>query len=300
MSTARLLRKPGFHFHLPRWQVLLSLAAVYLIWGSTYLATALALESYPPFMLTALRALGALLILAASFKLRGAALPGWRPAALAAFTGAIMFSGAGAIALGQGLGVASGLASLAVGAVPVWATLIAIAFGYRPGAMESLGLLIGMAGLGILNFQGGMQGQPEGALVVLAGSLMWAFGSVLSNRLALPRGMTAVMCQLAGGVLALGMISLAMGEMPPAQPSLLASLALVYLAVAGTLVAFSAYMVLLRELRPALATSYAYVNPVIAVILGAALLAEAVTVSSVIATIVIVTGVLLVMLGKGR
>lgn len=300
MTAARVLRKPGFHLHSPRLPVLASLGAVYLIWGSTYLATAVVLESYPPFMLTALRLLVALMLLVAHFKLRRAALPSRREAICAAFTGATMFAGAGAIALGQDLGVASGLASLAVGAVPVWATLMALAFGYRTSALEGLGLLVGMAGLGILNFQGGMRGQPEGALVVLIGSLMWAFGSVMSNRLPLPRGMTGVMFQMAGGFAALMAISLLRGERLPAEPTMLATLALFYLAVVGTLVAFSAYMYLMRSVRPSLATSYAYVNPVIAVILGAALLSEPVTESSILATIVIVTGVLLVVLGKRR
>ena len=300
MGIARLLRKPGIHLHLPRWQVIVALGAVYFIWGSTYLATALSLESYPPFMLTALRSLFALLILMATLKLRGLAEMTPRTALNAAFTGATMFAGAGAIAMGQDYGVASGLASLAVGAVPVWATLMALAFGYRPGAVETLGLFLGLLGLVILNLDGGMQGRPEGAALVLGGSLMWAFGSVMSHRLMLPRGMTGVMCQLAGGFLALAIISLATGERLPAQPTLPATLALFYLAVIGTLVAFSAYMYLMRRVRPALATSYAYVNPVIAVILGAALLAEPVTASSALATGVIVAGVLLVMLGKRR
>ena len=300
MATTRLMRKPGWHLHLPRWQVIVALGAVYFIWGSTYLGTAVTLESYPPLMLTALRVLVALLILLTTLKLRGLAALSPRPALNAAFTGAAMFAGAGAIAMGQDFGVASGLASLAVGAVPVWATLMSLAWGYRPGAVEALGLVLGLLGLLILNLDGGMQGKPEGAALVLGGSLMWAFGSVLSHRLSLPRGMTGVMCQLAGGFLALACLSLATGERLPAQPTLTATLALFYLAVIGTLVAFSAYMYLMRRVRPALATSYAYVNPVIAVILGAALLAEPVTGSSALATGVIVTGVLLVMLGKRR
>lgn len=301
MSVSRILRLPraGHAPHLPL-PVLASLAAVYLIWGSHYLATAIALESYPPFMLTAMRLLAAICILLISLKLRGATLPTQREAACAVSTGAVMFAGAGAITLGQDLGVASGLASLAVGAVPVWATLISLIFGYRPCAVEGAGLIVGIGGLAILNLEGGMQGQPLGAALVLAGSLMWAFGSVLSNRLALPRGITGVMFQMTGGFLALALISLARGERLPTDPTPLSTLALAYLAVVSTLMAFSAYMYLVRHVRPALATSYAYVNPVIAVLLGAVLLAEPVTGSSVLATIVIVTGVVLVMLGKGR
>lgn len=302
MSFSKILRLPlaGAAPHLPPLPVAASLAAVYVIWGSHYLATAIALQSYPPFMLTAMRLLAAILILLTSLKLRGVAMPRGREAACAILMGAVMFAGAGAITLGQDLGVASGLASLAVGAVPVWAVLISLAFGYRPCAVEGAGLIVGIGGLAILNLEGGMQSQPMGAGLVLAGSLMWAFGSVMSNRLSLPRGIAGVMFQMTGGFLALALISLARGERFPADPTPLSSLALCYLAVVSTLLAFSAYMYLVRHVRPALATSYAYVNPVIAVILGAALLAEPVTGSSILATIVIVTGVVLVMLGKGR
>ena len=286
--------------HLPPLPVMASLAAVYLIWGSHYLATAVVLESYPPFMLTSARLLVAILILLISLKLRGAGLPSAPQAVCALSTGALMFTGAGAVTLGQDLGVASGLASLAVGAVPVWATVISLVFGYRPCATEGAGLIVGIGGLILLNLKGGLQGQPMGAAVVLAGSLMWALGSVMSNRLALPRGTAGVTLQMTGGFVALALISLARGERVAVDPSPLATLGLLYLAVVSTLVAFSAYMYLVRTVRPSLATSYAYVNPVIAVILGAALLAEAVTLSSILATTVIVTGVVLVMLGKGR
>ena len=302
MSLARILRLPraGAAPQLPPLPVMASLGAVYLIWGSHYLATAIALESYPPFMLTAIRLLVAIVILLISLKLRRVAQPGAREAIVAVCIGAVMFAGVGAIALGQDLGVASGLASLAVGSVPIWAILISLAFGYRPCAVEGAGLIVGIAGLAILNLQGGMTSQPLGAAVVLAGSLMWAFGTVMSSRLSLPRGIAGLKFQMTGGFLALALISLARGETIPAQPTPLSNLALLYLAVVSTLVAFSAYMYLVRNVRPSLATSYAYVNPVIAVVLGAALLAEPVTGSSLLATVVIVTGVVLVMLGKGR
>ena len=296
LSRVKTWHAPG----LPPLPVIIALAAVYLIWGSTYLATVIVLESYPPFMLTALRLLIAALILLLTMRARREARSGWREIANAAFTGAMMFAGAGMVALGQELGVASGLASLAVGAVPLWATLFSFGFGHRPGRVEALGLTLGIIGVGILNMGSAMQGQALGAFVVLAGAMLWAFGSVLSRRMRLPRGFNGVMWQMCGGLLALALISFISGERIAHQPTMAATLGLLYLAVVGTLVAFSAYMYLMRRVRPALATSYAYVNPVIAVILGAALLAEPLTGSGVVATVVIVTGVGLVMLGKGR
>ena len=300
MTLVRTIAKAGVVPHLPPPKVLIALGAVYFIWGSTYLGTAIVLESYPPFMLTALRLLLSILILLATPRMRRDVRYPPRLIANAAFTGAMMFAGAGMVAKGQDLGVASGLASLAVGAVPLWATVFALMFGHRPGAVEGLGLVVGIIGVAILNLDKGMQSQPLGALIVLSAALLWAFGSVLSHRLALPRGFSGVMYQMAGGFAALLIISVFSGERFPTQPTALATAGLFYWAVVGTLVAFSAYMYLMRRVRPALATSYAYVNPVIAVILGAALLAEPVTESTVLATIVIVTGVVLVMLGKRR
>ncbi len=300
MAASRIAIQPPRQLPRPSLLILAALLTTYLVWGSTYLATAVVLESYPPFMLTALRLLVSVLILLATLRARRTPRPDGRSMANALFTGALMFAGAGMVALAQDLGVASGLASLAVGAVPLWATLISFGFGHRPGAVEGLGLALGIVGVGILNIGSAMQGQALGAIVVLAGALLWAFGSVLSHRLRLPGGFSGVMFQMTGGLLALAAISLASGESLPSEPSLLATVGLLYLAVVGTLLAFSAYMFLVRRVRTALATSYAYVNPVIAVILGAALLAEPLTGSGILATVIIVSGVGLVMLGKGR
>ncbi len=302
MSVSRILPLPRANIatQAPPLPVVASLGALYLIWGSHYLATAIALENYPPFMLTAARLLVAIMILALSLRLRSAPMPTAREAACAIGIGALMFAGVGAITLGQGLGVASGLTALAVGSVPIWATLISLAFGCRPCAVEGLGLVVGISGLVILNLEGGLQSQPLGAAVVLAGSLMWAFGTVTGNRLSLPRGLSGILFQMCGGFLALALISWARGEGLPADPTALATLGLAYLAIVSTLLAFSAYTRLVRHVRPSLATSYACVNPVIAVLLGAALLAEPIAGSGILATVVIFTGVVLVMLGKGR
>ena len=136
--------------------------------------------------------------------------------------------------------------------------------------------------------------------MLLIGPMMWALGSVISSRLKLPAGVAGVAFQMAGGFVALLLISWLRGEAIAAQPSALATAMLLYLALVGTLVAFSAYMYLVRRVRPALATSYAYVNPVIAVMLGAWLLSEPLTGTGALAMLVIVAGVLLVMIGKRR
>ena len=300
MSASKSLPKPFFQLHLPAIRVAAALCVTYLIWGSTYLGAAIVLESYGPFMLTAIRLVVAIVILFTVLKVRSARFPSARLMLNAAITGALMFAGAGMVALGQDVGVTSGLASLAVGAVPIWATLIAFFFGHRPGQIEVLGLAIGICGVAILNMDSGMQAQPLGALILLIGPMLWAFGSVLSSRLSLPSGFMAVLFQMMGGMASLIIISFMRGEQFPVNPSPLSTVTLIYLAVIGTLVGFSAYMYLVRTVRPALATSYAYVNPVIAVILGAWLLAEAVTSTGILAMLVIITGVVMVMIGKSR
>lgn len=300
MSTSRILRKPVWLISMPPWRVIAALSTVYIVWGSTYLGAAYALESYPPFMLTALRLLIAIGILFTTLRLRRAAFPARRQLVNAAFTGALMFSGAGMVALGQELGVSSGLASVAVAAVVIWATIFASLFGHRPGRVEMYGLVIGIAGVALLNFEQGMQANPLGALILVIGPVIWAFGSMISNRLAMPTGIISVMFQMIGGLFALTLLSLLRGEQLPSDPSATASLALAYLGAIGTLVGFSAYMYLVRNVRPALATSYGYVNPVIAVILGISLRGESITHIGVLAMVVIISGVGLVMIGKSR
>lgn len=300
MTAIRSLPKPFFLLQFPAIRVAAALGVTYLIWGSTYLGAAIVLESYAPFMLTAIRLALSVAILFLALRARKARFPSLRLMLNAAMTGALMFAGAGMVALGQDVGVTSGLASLAVGAVPIWATLIAFLFGQRSSRVEVLGLAIGICGVAILNMESGMQAQPLGALILLIGPMLWAFGTVLSSRLSLPTGFMAVFFQMIGGLISLTMISFMRGEQFPGNPSALSTAALIYLAVIGTLVGFSAYMYLVRTVRPALATSYAYVNPVIAVILGAWVLTEPVTGTGVLAMLAIITGVVLVMIGKRR
>lgn len=301
MTLVKTLFKPGLQIHFPSLSVTIALLTIYLIWGSTYLGTAIALESYPPFMLIAIRLLVSIVILLPALKRRQAVQLSPRQILNAAVTGGLMFGGgAGLVALAQDLGVASGLTSLAVAAVPIWATLFAFFVGHRPGTLELAGLMIGIAGVALLNMENGMQARPLGAIVLIIGPMVWAFGAVMSNRLAMPSGKLGIALQMAGGFMALALISLLRGEQLPSAPSLMATAALAYLALFGTLVSFSAYMYLVRTVRPALANSYAYVNPGIAVMLGIWVLSEPVSAVGVLAMAVIVAGVILVMIGKSR
>jgi len=301
MASIKSSHKPKFGISLPTPLVMIALVVVYIIWGSTYLAGAFALESFPPFMLVGIRLFVAILILFTVLMARRIPFPPRRQMLNAGIIGGLMFGGgAGLVAVAQGMGVASGLASLAVAAVPIWATIFASFLGYRPTSLEMIGLAVGIGGVALLNMENGLQSQPLGALILLIGPMLWAFGSMMSNRLTMPKGFMGTAFQMTGGCVVLMILSFLSGEQFPSEPSTISTIALVYLTIFGTLVAFSAYMYLVRTVRPALATSYAYVNPVIAVVLGMTLRAELITPLGILAMVVIITGVVLVMMGKQK
>lgn len=300
MTASKVLRHPPLHLRLPAPPVIVALATIYILWGSSYIGVSLALDSYPSFLLSALRLLGCIVVLAPLLLLRGASLPSRRETINAVILGTLMFSGAGLVALGQEFGVSSGLASVAAAAVVIWATLFVAILGQRPGRLEMMGVAIGIAGVVLLNLEKGMQANPAGALALVLGPMAWAVGSMISNRITLPSGMMSIFFQMLGGFCALTLISLLRGEQLPADPTLSATTALLYLSLVPTLLGFTAYMYLVRRVRPALATSYGYVNPVIAVLLGISLRGESITQIGVLAMIVIITGVVLVMLGRNR
>jgi drug/metabolite transporter (DMT)-like permease len=196
--------------------------------------------------------------------------------------------------------VASGLAALAVAAVPIWAAVFAGLWGRWPRRMEWVGLGVGLAGVALLNMENGMQASPLGALVLIIAPMSWAFGSIWSRRLSLPDGLMASAVEMLGGSASLMLLSVVFRESPAQLPSGSSALAVVYLVVFGSLIAFSAYVFLLRAVRPVLATSYAYANPVVAVLLGVLLAGEHITPLGVAAMLVILSGVALLTLAKEK
>lgn len=268
-----------------------ALLAVYFVWGSTYLAIRVALETIPPFTLGALRFLvagGGLYLL---LRLRGAPAPSAREWRGAAVTGVLLFVGGnGFVVLGEQW-VSSGLVALVVGTMPLWAALFAGASGQRSSGREWLGLVLGFLGITVLSLGGDLRAAGAGALLVLLAPVCWALGVVLARRGPLPLGAMAAASQmLTGGAVLLG-LSLVRGEALLALPSTRSLLALVYLIVFGSLVGFTAYGYLLRNTRAAVANSYAYVNPIVAIVLGAALAGEAVSPATWIAAAIILSGV---------
>jgi drug/metabolite transporter (DMT)-like permease len=164
--------------------------------------------------------------------------------------------------------VSSGIAAVAVASVPLFAALFSGLYGAWPTRSESVGLAIGFCGVIILNLGSSLSGSRVGAIALLVASISWAFGSMWSKHQDMPAGPMNTAVQMLCASVALLLVGFGLGERLPAHPSTHASLALAYLVVFGSIIAFSAYLYVLKHARPALATSYAYVNPSVAVLFG--------------------------------
>lgn len=278
----------------------LALLAVYIIWGSTYLAIREALTGFPPFLGAGTRFLLAGAILYALLRVRGAPNPNRRQVGGATIVGSLLLVGGNGGVVFAEQSVASGVASMIVASIPLWAVLFARFWGRWPNGKEWIGLLVGFAGIVFLNVGGGLSATPLGAATALGAALCWALGSVWSQHLPLPKGaMSSAIEMLVAGVVMLA-LGLVINERITSAPPAVSLWALGYLVVFGSLVAFSAYGYLLKRVRPALATSYAYANPLVALLLGAAFAGEQITSIELIALVFILTGVVLVALGRER
>ncbi len=231
---------------------------------------------------------------------RGAAAPTRREWGGSAAIGAFLLLGgtAGVVYAEQWVG--SGTAALVLATTPLWAVLFAGIWRQWPQKNEWIGLALGFVGIILLNLEGDLRTHPAGAVLLAFAAASWAFGSVLSTRLALPPAAMASAAQMFSGgaiVLAIGFVS---GERIPLHPAPRALGALIYLAVFGSLLGYTAYTYLLKNVRPALATSYAYVNPVLAVLLGIWFAGERITLMGIAGMLIILAGVVLVIAGQRK
>ena len=278
--------------------IALALAALYLIWGSTYLAIRFALEGgFPPFMLGGIRFLIAGGLMFAVLRLRGTPAPTRAQWANLAVMGLLLLAfGNGMVNLAEQT-VSSGLAAVAVASAPIWMGVFAMLRGDKPTRSEWIGIAIGFVGVVWLNAGGTLSASMKGLVALLVASLTWSFGSIWSRGRDLPAPFMAAAGQmLCGGVIMLGMALITGERMALPTPKGLAAFA--YLVVAGSIVGFSAYIWLLHHVRPALASSYAYVNPAIAVVLGAWLAGERASPAELGAMGVILAGVVVITLAK--
>jgi drug/metabolite transporter (DMT)-like permease len=290
----------------PRSRVIAAFAAVYIVWGSTYLAIRYAVETMPPFLMAGVRFLisGAVLYLWA--RRRGSptpTAPQWRDATIA---GVLMLClGNGAVAWAEQR-VPSGLAALLVAVVPLWMVLVdwVRPNGVRPRGVVLLGVLIGFVGMIMLVGRGAdatADAADASAAIVLAGaSLAWACGSVFNQHGDRPKSAAmSTGIQMVGGGAGLVLFGLARGELARLHLSQISRASWIgwgYLVTFGSLVGFTAYIYILQAVSPAKASTYAYVNPLVAVFLGWAIAGEAVTLRTLAAAAVILAGVAIITL----
>lgn len=245
------------------------LAAVYVIWGTTYLAIRIALEGMPPLFQMGTRFLVAGGVLFLWLARRKRPWPSLRQWGHSSVVGALLMGCAmGGVAVGEQW-ISSGATTVLIGALPLAAVLWSLAFGERPGPWAWLAVVLGSAGILVLTAGAEFRASPAGTAAILFAITAWSFGSQLSLRLDLPEGAMGFAAEMFTGGLILLLASGLAGESWPASVALRPLLAWGYLVVAGSLVAFSAYMVLVERTSPVMASSYAYANPPIALILGA-------------------------------
>lgn len=284
--------------------IVLAFTAVYLIWGSTYLAIRWAIETMPPFWMAAVRFLVAGALLWAWARSRGAPRPTPRQWRDGAISGTLLLAGGNGAVVVAEQWVPSGLTALLVASVPLWLVVLDTLFGakVRPSGRTTIGLVAGFAGVGVLAGSPGVGagGAEElfGALLVLVGSVAWAGGSLFSRYAKLPARprMLVAMQMLCGGTV-LATLSVLSGELDGfriADVSVRSWASLAYLVGAGALVGYAAYIWLLTVVSPATVGTYAYVNPVVAMFLGWALADEPLTFRSVIAAAIILGSVVVI------
>jgi drug/metabolite transporter (DMT)-like permease len=302
MNTATLPARRG----APPALLVPALLACYLVWGSTYLAIRYALVSFPPFFQMGTRFLAAGALLMAWVLLRrraagdgGARLPTAREWRNALVIGTLMLGGGMGLTASAEQHIGSGLIAAFIAVVPMLVCGWGLLFGQRPSRLEFAGMAVGIAGVLLLVRGASFAAAPVGFACIAGATLAWSLGSVLSTtRLPLAPGAAGFASEMLCGGAVLMVISLALGEQFDAPPQPLALAAWIYLVVFGSLIAFSAYLYLLAHASPAMATSYAFVNPVIALLLGVVFAAETVTSGEWLACGVILFGVFLIFRGK--
>ena len=275
--------------------------ALYVIWGSTYLVIRIGVEYWPPLLLAGIRFMTAGALMYAFLRWRGAPAPTWVQWKAAAKIGILLLTfGNGAVSVAEHTGVASGVAALAVATVPLFTLLCGYFWGARNTRLEWAGVVLGIIGIAMLNMGSNLQSSPTGAALLIFAAAAWAFGSVWSKHLPLPQGAMASAAEMliAGAVLLV--LSAVSGEHLQAMPPLEGWLALAYLIFFGSIIAFNAYMYLLKNVRPAAATSYAYVNPAVAVLLGIVFVGETIGIEEALAMLVIISAVVLIGLPQWR
>jgi drug/metabolite transporter (DMT)-like permease len=279
--------------------IILAVVALYIFWSMTYPTIRVALGSFPPFIMGSIRNLIAGGLMFGYLLVRKSALPTlkqWLGATIVA--GFLILGGNGTLLFAEDMGIGSGFAAVALGVMPLWVALFSGLFGRWPTRLEWGGLALGFTGLILLNIDHGLSANLTGLLLVIASPVLWAFGSVISKRLPMPVGAMSSAAQMLCGGIMMAPLALVTGEHMSAWPTTNAMLCFIFLIFGGSIAGYTAYSYLLKNARPTLATSYAYVNPAGAMLIGVFFLSEHFTIMSIFATLVILSGVVLVTLGR--
>jgi drug/metabolite transporter (DMT)-like permease len=292
MSTQTADSRPPF--------VWIALPIVYVVWGSTYLGIHFVVQTMPPMISAGLRFVTAAVVLGAALAVKGGLrvlLVPWRRLVPTALVGILLLTGGNGMVGVAELHMSSGLAALLIASVPLWLVVFRVATGDRPAAATVAGVLVGFGGLALLTLtRGGGSGSPLGVAIILCAALSWATGSFLSSRLPMPANpFVASVYEMVAGGLALLVVGFGRGEtLRLDQVSRASWIALAYLVVFGSLVAFTSYVWLLGNAPISLVGTYAYVNPAVAVLLGVAFAGEHATWTILLGGLIITLGVGLV------
>jgi len=286
-----------------KFKIALAFVAVYLIWGSTYLAIRFAIESMPPFLMAGTRFLLAGLVLYAWTRLRGSARESKQHWGNAFIIGGLMLLGGNGAVVWAEQWVPSSMTSLLIATVPLWMVLLDWIWNRaRPNVKVIIGLALGFAGIALL--VGGFENLGESSIdivsacILIFGTFLWANGSLYSRSAKLPSSqfLDTGMEMIAGGLLLL-LTSFVTGEWARARLDLITFHSLfswIYLVVFGSLVAFTSYTWLLRVVSPSKVSTYAYVNPIVAMLLGWILAKESLNARSLLAAAIILASVLII------
>ena len=288
--------------------ILLAFAAVYFIWGTTYLGIRLAIETIPPFFMAGSRVLTAGAIMFIILRARGGPRPTRQNWLAAVFAGTLLLGGGSGLVTWAEQEVPSGTAALIVATVPLWIALLEWFFftRTRPGKRVTLGLILGLAGIFLLVGPDQILGTADFSLfflfVLLLSPILWSVGSLYSRGAALPEDtfMGSAMQMMGGGTVLLfaGLLTGEAADLDLTAISSTSFLVWVYLVLFGSIIAFTAYVWLLKVVPVTKAATYTYVNPVVAVFLGWLILGETITPITILSSIVIIIAVILIQTAK--
>ena len=278
--------------------IVIALFCTYFIWGSTYLAIRFGLESFPPFLMAGVRFTVAGVILYTVMRFMGSENPTlseWKGASIVGLL--LPALGNGTVCYVQQT-VSSSVAALAIATAPIWMAIFSSVWGHHITRQEWVGIFLGVLGIGLLNLGGSLHGDYVSALLLIFAAASWSFGSIWGKHLPMPKGLMGAACQMIAGGIALMIASTYFNESWPENISAKSWGAMLFLIVLGSIVAYSAFQYLLKAVRPLIASSNTFVNPIVAFAVGIWFANEHVTQNEVIALAVILLGVALILTSK--